>query len=53
MQVDINERTAGLATTVSVEEADEAQLREIDILGEDQVEGRKLTDLGTKRVLER
>ncbi len=53
MQVDINQRTRALETSVRVEEADEAELRELTILGEDQVEVRRLTDMVTKRVFER
>lgn len=50
MQRDINERTRRLDAALDVEQADEAQLRELKTLGEDQAQVRTLTERVTERV---
>jgi len=49
MQVDINERTKSLAESVDLARAGEADLRNLAMLGEDQVEVRRLTQLVISR----
>ncbi len=49
MQVDINERTRVLGLQFNVDAATEAQLRELTVIGEDQSEVRRLTELVTNR----
>ncbi len=50
MQRDINERTRRLDAALNAEQADEAQLRELKTLGEDQAQVRTLTERVTERV---
>ena len=50
MQVDINERTGSLHGSLDIDNATEEQLRELRMLGEDQSEVRRLTEMVTERV---
>ncbi|UCC32630.1 MAG: hypothetical protein JSU86_10170 [Phycisphaerales bacterium] len=50
MQVDINERTGSLHESLDIDNATEEQLRELRMLGEDQAEVRRLTEMVTERV---
>ncbi|MEK7730738.1 MAG: hypothetical protein AAB363_02665, partial [Planctomycetota bacterium] len=49
MQVDINERTRVLGLQFDVDAATETQLRQLTVIGEDQAEVRRLTELVTGR----
>lgn len=49
MQVDINERTRALGLQFDVDAATETQLRKLTVIGEDQAEVRRLTELVTGR----
>jgi hypothetical protein len=49
MQRDINDRTRGLDAEFDVQSASEAQLRQLAILGEDQHEVQRLTELVTRK----
>jgi len=49
MQVDINGRTEGIHEALDIDNATEQQLRELTMLGEDQAEVRRLTEMVTKR----
>lgn len=49
MQVDVNDRTKRLGGSVEIAEATEEQLRELRVLGEDQAEVRRLTEMVTNR----
>ncbi|MGB2985935.1 MAG: DUF4175 family protein [Phycisphaerae bacterium] len=50
MQVDIHERTKGLHESFDIDRATEQQLRDIEMVGEDQAEVRRLTEMVTQRV---
>ena len=52
MQMDVNERTAAQHGSFDLDKATEAQLRERKMLGEDQIEVRRLTELVTARARE-
>jgi len=49
MQVDINERTRSLDEAFDPQSATETQLRRLTVIGEDQAEVRRLTELVTSR----
>lgn len=49
MQVDINERTRVLGIQFDADAATEAQLRQLTVIGEDQAEVRRLTEMVTSR----
>ena len=49
MQVDINERTRSLDEAFDPQSATETQLRQLSVIGEDQAEVRRLTELVTSR----
>jgi hypothetical protein len=49
MQVDINERTRSLDEAFDPQAATETQLRQLSVIGEDQAEVRRLTELVTSR----
>ncbi len=50
MQVDLSERTTALHESLDPERASESQLGELKVLGEDQAEVRRLTEMVTERV---
>ena len=50
MQIDINERTSELHNVLNVDDATEQQLRRLRMLGEDQAEVRRLTEMVTEQV---
>ncbi|UCE60291.1 MAG: hypothetical protein JSU63_00790 [Phycisphaerales bacterium] len=49
MQVDVNQRTTELHESMDLENATENQLRALKMVGEDQAQVRRLTDMVTKR----
>ena len=49
MQVDINERTRAFDQAFDPQSVTETQLRQLSVIGEDQAEVRRLTELVTSR----
>ncbi len=49
MQRDVNERTQSLNESIDIDRVDEAALRRLQAVGEDQVEVRRLSELVTQR----
>ena len=49
MQTDINQRTKRIGADVDPDTAEEQQLRELQMIGEDQAEVRRLAALVTRR----
>ena len=52
MQVDINQRTQSLYGSIDIHRANEQQLQELTVVGEDQAEVGRLAELVTRRVRE-